>query len=229
MLRRPSNPLAALTASALAVLILAPLQMFSASFLISYAIVAALLGLGLPLGERWLDRWTPWRELPPATWAWWQRAVAGSWTWLANALAIGVATTLVSLLTGVLFFRLLTPNALLANLVLIPAAMIATLGGFAALLCGLLGFDPGAVLCNHASALTLWAIEGLVRGSVQLPGAFLPARFAVPGVGMVALATLMAAIFLGYARNWKTKAGNGWWWPPFAVVAATLIFGVTFG
>ena len=107
--------------------------------------------------------------------------------------------------------------------------MIATLGGFAALLCGLVGFGPGAVLCNHASALTLWAIEGLVRLSVKLPGAFLPAHFTTPGLGPVALSTLMTVIFIGYAKHWKTKAGTGWWWPPFAVVAATLIFGVTFG
>ena len=48
--RRPANMLAALVASALVVLLVAPLQLFSASFLMSYAIVAALLVLGLPLG-----------------------------------------------------------------------------------------------------------------------------------------------------------------------------------
>jgi competence protein ComEC len=195
----------------------------------SYAIVAALLVLGLPLGEAWLARWSPWRDIPPVTWTWWQRGIAVAWSTGAAAVAIGVATTLVSLLTGVQFFRLLTPGALLANLVLIPAAMIATLGGFASLLCGLIGFGPGAVLCNHAAALTLYLIEELVRWSVRLPGAFVPARFTAGWIGSASLAILMVVLVIGYAKQWKTASGRGWWWPPFAVVATVLIFGVTFG
>src|SRR6185503_2576004 len=42
VLRRPANLLAALIASAFLVLLVSPLQMFSASFLMSYTIVAAL-------------------------------------------------------------------------------------------------------------------------------------------------------------------------------------------
>jgi len=227
VVRRPANPLAALVASALVVLLVAPLQMFSASFLMSYAIVAALLILGLPLSEAVLDRWNPWRDLPQVTWSWWQRAISGAWHGTATALAIGVATTLVSLLTGVQFFHLLTPGALVANLVLIPAAMLATLGGFASLLCGLVGFGYGAVLCNHASALVLWVIEELVRLSVRLPGAFLTARFAAAWVGPVSLTALMAVLIAGYAHDWKRARGG--WWPPFVVVAVVLLFGVKFG
>jgi hypothetical protein len=37
----------------------------------------------------------------------------------------------------------------------------------------------------------------------------------------------MATLVAGYANNWKRERGG--WWPPFAVVAATLWFGVKFG
>ena len=227
VLRRPGNPLAALVASAFAVLLIAPLQVFSASFLMSYTIVAALLVLGLPLSDTWLARWTPWRDLPKPAWRWWHHGFDYIWRTSLAAIAIGVATTLVSLLTGVQFFRLLTPGALIANLVLIPAAMVATLGGFASLLCGLVGFTPGAILCNHAAALVLLGIERLVQASVQLPGAFLPARFAAPWVGPAALTAMLATLIAGYALRWKPR--GGWWWPPFVVVTLTLIFGVKFG
>jgi len=227
LLRRPANPLAALIGSAFVVLVLAPLQMFSASFLMSYAIVAALLVLGLPLGEAWLERWKPWRDLPTVTWHWWQHVIGWFWRGTAAALAIGIATTLVSLLTGVQFFRLLTPGALFANLLLIPAAMLATLGGFASLLCGLVGFEHGASWCNHAAALVLWGIEELVRVSVRLPGAYVPARFSADWIGPAALAVLMVVLFAGYANEWKRERGG--WWPPFAVLAVVLIFGVKFG
>ncbi len=53
VLRLPGNSLAALAVSALVVLLLEPLQLFSASFQMSYGIVAALLAFGLPLAEAW--------------------------------------------------------------------------------------------------------------------------------------------------------------------------------
>ncbi|MEY2881139.1 MAG: hypothetical protein RLZZ15_3519, partial [Verrucomicrobiota bacterium] len=227
VLRRPGNPLAAMVASALVVLLVAPLQVFSASFLMSYGIVLALLVLGLPLGDAWLARWSPWRDVPEATWRWWQHAGAELWRWAAAAVAIGVATTLVSILTGVQFFRLLTPGALVANLILIPAAMLVTLGGFASLLCGLAGWVGGAVLCNHAAALVLLGIEWTVRLGVQVKGAFVPAQFVAPWIGSVALAVLLGTLLAGYAWGWRKERGG--WWPPFAVVAVTLIFGVKFG
>ncbi len=227
VLERPANVLAALVASALAVLLVSPLQVFSASFLMSYGIVTALLVLGLPLSDAWLRRWSPWRHLPKPTWNRAQRWIDRAWRPTAAAVAIGVATTLVSLLTGVQFFRLLTPGALVANLVLIPAAMIVTLAGFASLVFGLVGFGFGAVLCNHAAALVLAIIEWLVRLSVQLPGAFLPARFASPWIGTAALVALVAALLFGYASHWKLRRGG--WWPPFIIVALVLVFGVNFG
>ena len=227
VVERPANVLAGLVASAFAVLLIAPLQVFSASFLMSYTIVLALLVMGLPLGEAWLAQWSPWRDLPPATWRIWQRWINAGWHWMATALAIGTATMLVSLLTGVQYFRLLTPGALAANLVLIPAAMAVTLGGFASLMCGLVGLGAGAVLCNHAAALVLVIIEWLVHLSVAVPGAFFPARFAAPWVGPAALALLVATLLGGYAAGWRRNRGG--WWPPFAVVALTLAFGMTFG
>ena len=224
VLQRPANVLAGLVASALAVLLVAPLQVFSASFLMSYTIVLALLVMGLPLSEAWLARWSPWRDLPPATWRWWQRGVELGWRSVAAALAIGTATMLVSLLTGVQYFRLLTPGALAANLVLIPAAMAVTLGGFASLICGLAGLGAGAVLCNHAAALVLAIIEWLVQLSVRVPGAFFPARFAAPWVGPVALVLLVATLLAGYAGGWRRERGG--WWPPFAVVTLALLLGL---
>lgn len=227
VLRRPANPLAALVASAVAVLLVAPLQLFSASFLMSYGIVVALLVLGVPLGEFWLGRWTPYRHVPEATWTRPQKAVAKIWRSLVPTLAIGVATTLVSMITSVQFFQLLTPGALVANLILIPSASLVTVGGFAALLCGLAGFGGGAALCNHAAAVVLWAIEALVRQSVQLPWTFVRAEFRAPWIGNTALLVLMTVLLAGYSFRWHRTRGG--WWPPFAVVAITLLFGVRLG
>jgi hypothetical protein len=43
----------------------------------------------------------------------------------------------------------------------------------------------------------------------------------------VALVLLMTALLTGYAGGWKKERGG--WWPPLAIAALGLIFGVKFG
>ncbi len=227
VLRVPGNPLAALTASALLVLLVAPLQFFSASFQMSYGIVAALLLIGLPLAERWQAAWPVFALLPKPAWRWHHRIRDWLWRWTLMAVAIGVAASLVSTVTGVLFFQLFTPGALLANLLLIPASTFVILAGFGSLLCGLVGFTTGTLLANHAAVLALWLIEHGIRGFTQLPGMWFTATFKAPWMGALTLAALLVVLLMGYARGWR-----GWrwfYWPPFAVVALGLLLGATFG
>ncbi|MFM8335604.1 MAG: ComEC/Rec2 family competence protein [Opitutaceae bacterium] len=227
VLRRPGNVLAAMVASAAASIVLSPLQVFSASFVMSYAIVLALLLLGLPLAGHWQRTWSPWREVPEVAWTRGQRLVLAIWSSGSGALAIGLATTLVSVLTGIHYFQLITPGALIANLALLPAASGVTVAGFASLLFGLCHLDWATILANHAAALLLLLIERGLQAGVQVPGMFLTARYTAPWIGQAALMLLVATVLHGYARGWRREAGG--WWPPFAVVAATLVAGVRYG
>ncbi|HZP61601.1 MAG TPA: ComEC/Rec2 family competence protein [Opitutaceae bacterium] len=225
LLRRPGNPLAALTASALVVLLVAPLQLFTASFQMSYGIVAALLLLGLPLGEAWQAKWKLFSSLPEISWTWWQRRLAFLQRETLAALGLGLATALVAAVTGIAFFHLFTPGAIAANLVLIPLASLAILGGFVSLLCGVTGWLSGSVLCNHAAGVVLVVIQWLIGRCTQMPGAFFPAAFAGPWWSGSALALVLAACLAGYALRWR----RGSVWAPFAVLALVMIFGVKFG
>jgi competence protein ComEC len=227
VLRRPGNPVSALAAAALVVVLAEPLQVFSASFQMSYGIVAALLLLGLPLADRWLAAWSPFADLPKVTWTWIHHGIAMLWRGFVAAMAIGLAATLVSAISGVFFFHLFTPGALLANLVLIPSSSLVIVFGFVSLLCGLIGFTAGAVLANHAAVLLLWGIEAGIREFVTLPAMWFPAHFVAPWIGPVALTALLAVVVAGYATGWR-----GWsrgYWAPFAVVAAAFALGVRFG
>ncbi|MCF7687041.1 MAG: ComEC/Rec2 family competence protein [Cephaloticoccus sp.] len=222
----PGNPLAALAASALVVLLLEPLQLFSASFQLSYGIVAALLLLGLPLGETWLARWPAFAHLPKVTWHWWHHWIDAVWRAGLGVFAIGLASILFSLIAGVEYFGLFTPGALLANLVLIPLAMIVILAGMGSLLCGMAGFTLGTLLCNHAAILILWFIDQGIRFFVVLPGVYHAASFKAPWIGPVALTLLLGSLLWGYANRWRGHLVS--WWPPFILVALALIFGVNF-
>lgn len=226
VLRVPRNPLSALATSALLVLLVAPLQVFSASFQMSYGIVAALLLLGLPLADRWNERLALFRALPGVTWSWHHHVRDFLWRATLSAVALGASASLVSAITSVMFFQLFTPGALVANLWLIPASSLTILTGFISLLCGLVGFAAGSVLANHAAVLLLWAIEAGVQGSAALPGMWFDAAFREPWMGTVSLAALLLALGTGYAKNWR--GWNRGCWLPVAVVAIALATAVTF-
>lgn len=227
VLRVPRNPLAALAASALLVLLVAPLQLFSASFQMSYGIVAALLLLGLPLADRWQARFALFRDLPKATWRWPHHAADAAWRAILAATAIGLAASLVSAVTTVMFFQLFTPGALLANLWLIPASTAVILFGFVSLLAGLVGVPAVSVLANHAAVLLLWALEAGIRGFAAAPATWFTATFRTPWLGGATLAALLLALALGYAQRWRGLHRG--YWLPFAVVALAFVVGVKFG
>ena len=180
-LRRPGNVLSALAASALFILLVDPMQLFSASFQMSYGIVAVLLLLGVPLAEAMLARWPLFTDLPEGSWRWHHRWRARVWRWFLGLLGIGLATMLASMLTSVQYFRLFTPGALPANLILIPAASVVIGAGFASLLCGLPGFAAGSVLFNHAGGAFAVADGRLPATGDGHAGTFLPGPFP-PGV-----------------------------------------------
>ena len=224
VLRRPGNPVAALVGSAVCVLLIQPLHLFSVSFQLSYGIVAALLLLGLPLGECWSEKTALFTALPAITWRWWHHFSDWCWRGLTTLAAIGAATSLVGLISGVVIFKLLTPVALVANLVLIPLGSLVIIAGFLSLLGGLAGVDGGASLFNHASVLLLQVAEWAVYRFGELPGAFQPAEFTWEALGYPAFAGLLAVIGFGYANDWEGKRGG--FWPPFVFTALVLGAGV---
>jgi competence protein ComEC len=226
-LRRPGGALAALVTSALVVLLADPMQLFSASFQMSYGIVAALVLLGAPLGAAMQARWPLFADLPEVSWQWHQRWSAGVWRGFLGMSGIGLAATLVSALTSVQFFNLFTPGALVANLVLIPLSSLVIGAGFLSLLCGLTGIAAAGVLFNHAGALLLWFMDHLVRVAVAVPGLFFPARFRWDWLGPAGHAALLGVCLAGYAWRWRRDRGG--FWPPFVLVALLLAGGVRFG
>ena len=226
-LRLPGNGLAALAAAALLVLLAEPMALFSASFQMSYGVVLAILCFGLPLAEWLATRWPPWPNLPEVTWAWWQRWSAEAVRWFWPLLGIGLAAWLVGVVTGAAFYQVFTPGGLIANLVLVPLAMLVITAGFAAIATGLAGLTAASQLFNHAAVLVLAVIDALTRLGQRVPGVWWPAEWHAPWVGTVTLAALLAVVLAGYARGWR-----GWsrgFWPPFAVVAVALVFGMKFG
>jgi competence protein ComEC len=227
VLRRPANGLAALAAAALIVLLAEPMALFSASFQMSYGVVLAILGFGLPLAERVQARWPVFRDVPQVTWTWRQKAMSAALRWFWPVAGIGLAAALVSAVTGPAFFHVFAPGGFFGNLVLVPLAMIVIVAGFASVAVGLAGGAALGVLFNHAAMTVLIVIDALIRVGVRVPGGWWPAQWRAAWMPPTALAVLLAAVLAGYATGWRRERGG--WWPPFAVAVLALILGVRFG
>jgi competence protein ComEC len=226
-LRRPANALATLSASALFVLLLEPMLLFGASFQMSYGIVAVLLLLGAPLANALVARWPLFSSLPESTWRWYQQWTDSIWRWFLGLLGIGLASALVSAISTLQFFGLVTPASLAVNLVLIPLSTLVVGAGFMSLLFGLAGIGAGSVLFNHAAALMIWFMDWLLRITMALPGVYRTAHFRAGWIGPAILATLLATCLAGYAWRWRRERGG--FWPPFVLTACLIMLGVKLG
>jgi len=225
-LRLPVNPISTLTTASLIVICFDPLQVFSASFQMSYGIVVALLLIGLPLAESWQAAWQPYAMLPKATWSWRQRALDQTRRKGLGLLGIGVAATLVSSVTGVQFFQLFTPGSLLINLLVIFLASFTIMSGFGSLLFELIGFDLGSIAANYAALIFLSGAEISIRCFMTLPHLWFQASFKEPWMGSTTLAALLLSLFIGYFRYWS--GWNRFYWAPFAILILGFLFGVHF-
>jgi len=227
VIRLPGNALSALAASALALLLVEPLQLFHTGFQMSYAVVAALILLGAPLAERWLEPWQPFTLVPRPQWRWWHAAIAWSGRKLIASVAGCWAAFLASAAAGIGFFGVFSPGSLLANLVILPLSSLAIVAGFLSLLTGLAGLMPWSALFNAAAALIIIASEWLLVRGTTLPGVYFPAAFRTGWLTPASLAGMTALLLAGSAVRWRKRYGG--FWPPVVFLALLLLFGVEYG
>jgi competence protein ComEC len=226
VLNRPGNPVSALGASALVILLLNPHQLFSPSFQLSYAVVLSLLLLGLPLAKQLQTFWRPYDYLPPDDQTWGTRGVTLAGRGILSGLAISLAATLMSTPVSIGSFGLWSPGAVLANVVLVPAAGIVIMAGCGSMLSGLVGASILSTLFNHAALVTLWVMQGFVELTLQVPGMFWEADPRLDWFGPVMLILLIAIVLVAYSVGWQRVPGRIF--APFIALAVFLIFGVTF-
>jgi competence protein ComEC len=223
--RAPGNPLAAIATSALLVLLLDPMQLFSAGFQMSYAIVFALLIHGLPLGEHWQGLIRPWRDLPVASLSPGQRMLQAVVAKVLVAAAFTWTASLIGLITSVAYFNWFTPLAFYANIVLVPLAGGVVAAGFAAIILGVSGLGPLALLFNHAAALLLVIMQGCLNLGLGNTGS-VPATFFISVWGPLGIMAVLVSMAL--ARELVRPESRWHWWTPTVVSLLVLVIGLRF-
>ena len=223
----PGNSLAALVAAALLTLCLEPRELFSAGFQMSYAVVSSLVVMCAPLAHRCQEAWQPWRDLPKAAWGWHREAIVWTGHTILGALATSWVALLASTPSAIGYFGLFSPGALLANLIIVPMAMLTITAGFTSLIGGLCGLTGVSLVFNHAAAVIINTMDWLMVHGTELPGVYYRAQFLTPWLAPATLAGLVAVILAGADAGWSRRWG-AMLWPPLAVTLI-LFFCVKFG
>jgi len=155
ILGRKRNILNILSLAALVILIFNPLMLFQTGFQLSFLAVLSLIIL-TPKISLWLGRFLPKLN---------KRFIS---------LLAGIIAVQIGLLPIIAFyFNLVTPVAIVANLLVIPLLGLILKVSFYASLSGLI-FLPLAKIFNAANGLLLTALRWLVKALVQLPWAVHP-------------------------------------------------------
>jgi competence protein ComEC len=193
----------------------------------SYAVVIALVVMGVPLGEKWLAAWQPYADLPRANW----RRHQVAFHWLSRQLVGSGAACWVAFLastpSGIGYFQVLSPGSLVANLIIIPLSSLALIAGFLALLTGLVGLLAWSALFNAAAGVILISLDRLVQWAAALPGMYFPAQFSSAWMAPGSLVLMTAVMLAGRAGEWKQRYGG--YWPPVVLLGLIILFGVKFG
>ncbi len=216
--RLPGSSLSGLCLATTWVLVLSPLDFFSAGFQMSYGIVAALILYGQPLTEFLLERFDPFAPVPQILRGPGQRCLELLRVWALPTAALSISAGLISLLSGIAFFGTLSHGSVLANLLMIPASVLVIHAGFVALVLGLAGWAGAAALFNYAAGLVLWAMDAVLAWFVGLPGVYAPLVFRQAWLGGAGLGVFLLLMLACYALRWGRRGGL-LWLPPLAATA----------
>ncbi|MDP4879917.1 MAG: ComEC family competence protein, partial [Opitutales bacterium] len=170
---RQRSPIGALAASAVAVLIIVPEQLWSLGFQLSYIVVLSILLFGIPLYEALGQRYRPYKLLPEANWSSQQRTIA----WLSDKLlllfAISFSAWLASTPLSAGLFGFIAPGAILLNMLLVYLAALTITGGVIGLSFATVGLTALCGFLNHSAWVCLAAMDNLVRANITIPGSII--------------------------------------------------------
>ena len=165
--RRPYS-LNTLAAAALILLLWDTNDLFQEGFRFSFAVVTAIILLAGVIQRPILSIGLPDSYLPRSLWTAWQRIRSACWRRIAELAAVSVAASIGSLPLSAGYFNLLTPSGFLANLLLVPLALLILAESLFSLLTTLAGSLPLAF--NNVNWLLASTMLAFVHFFAWLPG-----------------------------------------------------------
>lgn len=200
ILRRPV-PFSALVVSALCALAWDPWVLWNAGFQLSYAVVAAILLYGLPLGRAFRRILDPYRFRPSATLDPLRHRLRQFLFFVTDGAAISLASLAGSAPLILLHFGLVSPFSFLLNVPLVVLSFPVLAAGLVTLVLGGSGLAFLAVLPNHLAFACLYLMTSWVFAFDRLPGAVLIAEATPLFCHLLLLLTLLACALVNLAER----------------------------
>lgn len=220
LLRQPQL-FPALVFSAAVVLLWSPRQLFHLGFQLSYAVVAAILLIGLPLARR-IEEWLHTNSLPGPEQGRLNRWARAAALRALQVVAISSSASLASAPLIVQHFELLTPAGWLIAPFLGPLAATAVFLGCTVFLVSPFSATAGAFLGRLAWPV-IDLMEFFLQTALRLPGAVSSRQFAAPAGGT---SLLLAALLLAWLLQSRRQQGATLPWPAFFLPQIILLFGL---
>jgi ComEC/Rec2-related protein len=218
MLKRPGDLLNSLAAAALVILVFDPLQLFQASFQLSFFVVLSIALLVPPL-EKIRDRALQIDPLlPPELLPRWRRWLNAVLRAVLTSLAVSLAAWLGSWPLSAYYFHLFSPVTLLANLLIVPLSSLALACNLGSLVCG--GWLPWFTeLFNYSGWFWMKLMEDISQSLVTWPYAYFYVR-GPSAMDFVFYYTALIGALTGVAfkRQWRIATAG-------FLLAAVLFYG----
>jgi ComEC/Rec2-related protein len=198
-LGRPGEVWSALALAALVILSLSPLRLFSPSFQLSFAAVAALIYI-LPRLVRWKGGLVPGHPIPGRA----ARLMFRMKEWLM----VTVVATLATAPLVAFSFQVVSLLGILVNLVAIPLVLLLALPlGEAAVISQALSLTPVAQVLLFIGNLPLWLGYQVIEWGAKIPGS----AIITPTPTWPMIGAYYAILILGFypRRSYLTWAGAG--------------------
>ena len=216
-LQRQRSPFAALIGSALLVLAIDPIQLWSIGFQLSYTVVASILLFGLPLYNCLTSRLQPYRWRPEEDWNPGERITV----WLVDKLlllfAISFSAWLASTPLSAALFECIIPGAILLNMLLVNLVALVITGGVISLVSASLFVPELSEFLNHSAWAVIHLMDLAVIHCAQLPGTSLPSVGFSPILSYAILGNYYV-LLLWLHRHPQRLDSNGLWLPPLLII-----------
>ena len=162
LFRRESDPVNVLAFSALAILVLRPLDLFAASFLLSMLIVFTLVMLALPLSRFIIDRLHLAPDRGFLVIGETKRKLYSLLRYLIKLVAASVAAFIGSAPLVAYYFHLINPLSILSNAIIILFVSVTVPLGLLSAIAGLVSLSVAAAV-NYLNGLLINGMTGIVR------------------------------------------------------------------
>ena len=174
--QRQRNLFAALIASAIGVLLVDPIQLWSLGFQLSYVVVASILLLGLPL-QAALTEWAqPFRWLPKRDWSNGQRISQYCIDTFLLLFAISFSAWIASVPLSLGHFGYFSLPAVFVNMLLVNLAALVICIGALSLVCGHFISLNLAAFVNHAAWSVIACMNQIAEWVAALPGVVIESK-----------------------------------------------------